>query len=123
VLTTIDLRADKPVVLIYFAPDCDHCQTLMKSFFKRISEFKKAQVLMVTFKPLNDVANFEKNYQTHKYANLIVGSESQPLYLQQFYKLQNTPFVALYDKNKNLIFSYRKDASVDDLLRRLEQIN
>ncbi len=77
---------------------------------------------MVTFKPLKDVANFEKIYQTYKYANLIVASESQPRYLQQFFKLQNTPFVALYDKTKKLVFSYRKDPSVGDLIKRLQKL-
>ncbi len=43
-LTTVDLREDKPVVLIYFAPGCDHCKTLMDDFFQKVNSFKKAQV-------------------------------------------------------------------------------
>lgn len=119
-ISTNDLKGDKPIVLIFFAPDCDHCKTLMEAFFKNVNSFKTVQVLLVTFKPLNDVANFEKRHQTYKYPNLIVASESQQLYLQQFYKLQNTPFTALYNKNKALIHSYRKDASIEDLINRIK---
>ncbi len=31
----------KPVVLIYFDPDCEHCQKLMKELFQKIDAFKK----------------------------------------------------------------------------------
>ena len=34
--TAADLPVGKPVVLIYFAPDCDHCQELIAAFFKKI---------------------------------------------------------------------------------------
>ena len=118
--STNDLRTDKPIVLIYYASNCDHCLTLMTAFFKRVTEFKNAQVLMVTFTSLQEVGVFEKKYQTGKYSYLHTGLESKPLFLQSFYKLQNTPFTALYDKAKNLVYSYKKDASVDDLLKRLK---
>jgi thiol-disulfide isomerase/thioredoxin len=118
--STSDLRPNKPTVLIYYASNCDHCLTLMTAFFKRVSEFKNAQVLMVTFTSLQDVGVFEKKYQTGKYSYLHTGLEAKPLFLQGFYKLQNTPFTALFDKNKNMVYSYKKDASVNDLLKRLK---
>ncbi len=120
--TTSNLSATKPTVLIYFAPDCDHCQTLMKAFFKKAAAFKKAQVLMVTFKPVKELTAFEKSFGTSKYSNVYVGAETKPLYLQAFYKLANTPFTALYDKNKTLIASYKKDTTVTDLIKRLKSL-
>ena len=32
-----DLDQTKPVVLIYFAPDCSHCQALMDGVFKNMA--------------------------------------------------------------------------------------
>ncbi|MEP6596330.1 MAG: redoxin domain-containing protein [Ginsengibacter sp.] len=40
-----DLSREKPVIIIYFAPDCEHCQTLMNIFFKKIQDFKNAQII------------------------------------------------------------------------------
>ena len=37
-----DLPLGKPILLIYFSPDCEHCQVFMKAFFKRANDFKKA---------------------------------------------------------------------------------
>jgi thiol-disulfide isomerase/thioredoxin len=75
-----DIPKGKPVVLIYFAPDCDHCHTLMNEFFKRAADFKSAEVIMVTFKPVSDVAAFEKSYQTSRYPNIRVGTEGTTYY-------------------------------------------
>ena len=71
----LNLPKTKPLVLIYFDPDCDHCQKLMKEFFQKIDAFKKAEIIMVTFKPVEEVAAFEKQHNTQKYPNIIVGTE------------------------------------------------
>jgi thiol-disulfide isomerase/thioredoxin len=53
--TSKDLPKNKPVVLIYFAPDCEHCQKLMAIIFKRISDFRKCELILASFKPLGDI--------------------------------------------------------------------
>ena len=115
-----DLSRQKPVIIIYFAPDCEHCQTLMNAFFKRIRDFKKAQIVMVTFKPVQEVAEFEKNYHTIKYPNIKVGTEIPVFFFRAYYKVENTPFTALYDKYGKLIISYKKETPVDDLIKHLK---
>ena len=75
---------------------------------------------MVTFKPLNEVVDFEKSYQTTKYPNIKVGIEIPIFFFRQYYNLQNTPFTALYDKHGKLIISYKKETPVDDLIKHLK---
>ena len=117
-----DLPKWKPVVIIYFAPDCEHCQTLMNAVFKKISSFKKVEIVMVTFKPLNEVGDFERNYQVYKYSNIIVGTEVPVFFLKTYYNLMNTPFTALYDKQGKYIYSYRKETPIDDLVNRVKML-
>jgi len=119
---TSAVAKNKPLVLIYFAPGCDHCQTLMRAFFKNVQQFKNADVLMVTFTSLKDVAQFEKTFETAKYPNIKAGLEKRPLFLQSFYKLQNTPFTALYDKKGQLVTSYKKEERVADLLKAMKSL-
>ncbi len=122
VFNAADLPKGKPVILIYFDPDCDHCQTLMKAFFKKINEFKKSEIILVTFKPISDVTVFEKKYQTRKYTNIKVGTEGTTFYLRMYYNLIKMPFTALYDKKGNLNYSYRTETLVDDLIKRFNQL-
>lgn len=117
-----DLSKDKPVIIIYFAPDCEHCQALMNEILTKIQNFKKAQVVMVTFKPVNEVIDFEKHYQTAKYPNIKVGIEIPIFFFKNFYNLQNTPFTALFSKQGKLIISYQKETPVDDLIKHLKSL-
>ena len=117
-----DMPPQKAVIIIYFSPDCEHCQTLMNAFFKKASDFKKAEIIMVTFKPLNEVADFEKSYQTNKYLNIIVGTEVPVFFFKMYYNLVNTPFTVLFDKQGKYIYSYRKETPIDDLVMRMKML-
>ncbi len=117
-----DLSHLKPVIIIYFAPDCEHCQKLLNEFFKKIKSFNKAQVVMVTFKPLNEVADFEKLHQATKYQNIKVGTEIPIFFFRKYYNLENTPFTVLYNKRGKLIISYKKETPVDDLIKHLKAL-
>ena len=116
------LPKGKPVVLIYFDPDCDHCQKLMDDIFKNITRFKKTEMVMATFKPVDDLQSFEKKYNPSKYPNVKVGSEATTYYLRLYYDVTTLPFTALYDKKGNLSYTYQKETPVDDLISRVEQL-
>ena len=122
IFNAAELPKTKPVVLIYFDPDCEHCQKLMKELFQKIDAFKKAEIIMVTFKPIEEVAAFEKLNNTQKHSNIIVGTEGTGFYLRNYYGLMTMPFTALYDKKGNLNYSYRKETLVDDLINRLKNL-
>src|SRR5258705_3595949 len=121
-LNAADLPKGRPLVLIYFDPDCDHCQKLMTELFKKINSFKKVQMVLVTFKPITEVAAFEKKYGTRNYPNMKVGTEGTLFYLRNYYKLIKMPFTALYDKKGNYNYSYRDETPVDDLINRLKDL-
>ncbi len=121
-LSTSRLPKTNPILLIYFSPDCDHCTTLLNQIFSRFDPFKKATILLVSFRPMNEIAEFEKTYKTAGYKNIIVGIEQPVFFLKNLYQLQSTPFTALFNKNGNLIYSYKKETDVSDLIMRLKKI-
>jgi thioredoxin-related protein len=122
IFSATELPKNKPVIVIYFDPDCDHCQKLMNDVFKKINSFKKTEIVMVTFKPVEEVAAFEKKYKTHSYSNINVGTEGTSYQLRNYYKLTNMPFTALYDKEQKFNYSYGQDISVDELIKRLKSL-
>ncbi|HEV8506011.1 MAG TPA: redoxin domain-containing protein [Chitinophagaceae bacterium] len=122
IFSAAELPKTKPVILIYFDPDCDHCQKLMKELFQKIDAFKSAEIIMVTFKPIEEVVAFEKQNNIQRHTNIVVGTEGTTFYVRNYYGLVTMPFTALYDKNGNLKYSYRKETFVDDLLKRLKNL-
>jgi thioredoxin-related protein len=120
--TNSDVKKNSPLVLIYFAPDCDHCIKLIDQLFKKIHQFDKASVVMVTFKAPNDVAWFERKYKTAQFRNITVGTEGTSYILRNYYRLDKTPFVAVYDKKGKLAFSYKNDPPADEILARFKKV-
>jgi len=122
IFSAAELPKTKPLILIYFDPECEHCQKLMKELFQKIDAFKRAEIIMVTFKSVEEVAAFEKLHNTQKYPNIVVGTEGVGFYLRNYYGLVTMPFTALYDRKGNLNYSYRKETMVDDLINRLKSL-
>ncbi len=120
--TTKDIQKNKPFVLIYFAPDCGHCTVLMDQLFKKIHQLDKATVVMVTFKSPGELAGFEKKYQTGKYPNIKVGTEGISYVLRNYYRLNKTPFTAVYNKRGLLAYSYKEETPVNEMLARLNKL-
>ena len=110
------------LIIIYFAPDCEHCQVLIHGLLKRINEFKKAQIILVSFEPLNMVLNFEKEYHLTAYPNIKCGTEIPTFYFKNLFNIAKTPFTALYNKNGKLIISYKNETPLDDLIKHLNAL-
>lgn len=117
-----DVPKGKPMILIYFDPECDHCQKLMDELFKNVDSLKKAEIVMVTYKPVIELPAFEAKYDTHRYTNIKVGTEGTGFYLRRFYGLVIMPFTALYDKEGNLNYSYKSGTPIHDLIGRLKKL-
>ena len=103
-----DLEKNIPVLIIYYAPDCEHCQALIKEVFKKFDNFKKVQIIMVTFEPLKYAAAFEESYGIKKYSNIKTGVEIPTFFFKNYYNLMNTPFTALFNKQGKMVVSYKK---------------
>jgi cytochrome oxidase Cu insertion factor (SCO1/SenC/PrrC family) len=116
------LSKNKPLIIVYFAPDCDHCLVLMDTLLKKMNQFKTSQIILVTFKPVSEVVAFEKKYGISKYPNITLGIETPIFFFRQYYRVMNTPFTALYDKNGKLVVTYRKETPVNELARQLKQL-
>ena len=122
IISSTQLPAKKPVIIIVFSPDCSHCKILMDGIFKNITSFKNAQLIMASFVSETEIKGFEQKYKTANYANIIVGSDVPVLYFQKYYKLTNTPFTVLYDKNKKWVASYKSEHAVEDLIKQLKML-
>lgn len=122
-LSTSQLSHKEPVLLIYFAPDCEHCRTLMKELLPQINAFKNVQILMPTFESPDDVRWFINHFQTNKYPNIKVGIEEPVFFLKNYYKLEHTPFTALFNKNGKLMVSYKEYTPVSELIKWVKAIS
>lgn len=114
-----NLPFEKPIIIIYFSPDCEDCLLFMDKFFNRINDFNKASVVMITYLPIENVAKFDVKYKTGRYKNITVGTEGSSFFVKDYYKIMDMPFAALYDKNGNIQISYQKNIPLNELSNKL----
>src|ERR1700692_4880324 len=46
-----NVQKDKPVMIIYFDPECEHCQHFTAELIKNISKFSNVQIVMICDAP------------------------------------------------------------------------
>jgi hypothetical protein len=117
-----DLPMGKPIVIIYFSPDCEECQALTSELITRGEEFNKASVAMITYLPVEYVTKFIAKYKLNYNPNIYVGTEGSTLFLKGYYNIEKFPFMALYTKNGDLVKTYYSEHSLDDIASRLRNL-
>ena len=118
-----DLPIGKPIIIIYFSPECHDCQSLTEKVTARISDFKGASIAMITYLSLESVLQFADKNKLDKYPNIYIGTEGNSIFVMNYYNITDFPFIALYTKNGDLIKRYyNKEVDVDDLIRRLNNL-
>jgi peroxiredoxin len=101
-----DLQPGLPVMMVYFDPDCDHCEVFIKDLQKEIGSFKNVQIVMVTYVPLPALKKFVAKTSLKATTNLRIGTEGDTFVVRYHYNIMQFPFLALHDKNGNLFATY-----------------
>lgn len=88
-------------VIIYFSPDCGHCQHEAKGLVQAMDSLKNCFFVFAAYKPLEDIKAFTDYYGLSKFENIRTGRDPR-YYIPSFYRVKYTPFIAVYD-NKGLL--------------------
>jgi len=116
-----NLPLGKNIIIVYFSPECEECHAFTSEMLKRIGDFQSASIAMITYMPLEKVKPYVAENKLYMYSNVYVGTEGNSLFVAKYYKITQFPFVALYDKNGNLVNKYTsKEVNVDDLINWLK---
>jgi thiol-disulfide isomerase/thioredoxin len=118
--TNQDVEAGKPLLIVYFSPECDHCQVFMKTFFKSADDFKNTQVLFITYLPLDRLIKFGSEYPLNKYKNIVAGTEGMSFVVRNYYEIKEMPFAVVYNKNGTLVGKYEREIPLDKIISLLK---
>ena len=113
------LKPNKPTMVMFVSVSCDHCQHQMDSLMKRIDEFKKFQIVIGIYQPLDELAAFIDRYQLKAHKNIFAGRDHKFL-LVPFYGIHNLPSMAIYDKKGNFVSKFEGTTPINKLLEKLK---
>jgi hypothetical protein len=117
-----DLPMGKPIVIIYFSPDCEECQKVTQELVGKIESYWKASVVMVTYLPVNTLAPYISKNKLYIYPNIFVGTEGDSFFLRYYYNVVRFPFIALYSKDGDLIKAYYNEVNLVDVTKMLKDL-
>ena len=113
------LPKNKQVVLIWFNPDCEHCQAETKLITEHIGEFSDAHIVMATYQPFDKMKNFYEAFEIKKYPTISMGRDKK-YYLAGYFGVKFVPFIAIYDKNYKLKKVYEGGATLEQMIEALK---
>ena len=120
IFTNQEVETGKPLLIVYFSPECDHCQVFMKSFFKRVDEFKETKVFFITYLPLDRLVKYESEFPVNKYKNIVAGTEGMSFVVRNFYEIKEMPFAILYDKKGKMIGKYEREIPLNVIINSIK---
>jgi thioredoxin-related protein len=118
--TKDELSKKSAVMLMLFNPECDHCQHETEEIIKNIDRFKNIQIVMATSMPFISMKEFMEKYKLAAYKNITVAQDTH-YFLPSYYMIRNLPFLAFYNKKKELISVFEGSMPIEKALEELKK--
>ena len=90
-----------PVVLVYFSPDCEHCQHETANILRKMDSLKDVRFYFITTDPFERLRVFRQYYHLSKYRNVVLGEDYRFSFFNKL-KPAGTPITFIYDRSKRL---------------------
>jgi thiol-disulfide isomerase/thioredoxin len=113
--TSNDLKKNKPVLIMLFNPDCDHCKHETIEILENINQLEDVEIVMATTMPLDAMRSFYERYNLRRFDNIHVGQDRN-YSLTSFYQNHLLPYLAMYDKQGKLLITFEGSRKIDDLV-------
>lgn len=101
VFNTVNIPKGRPIVLLYFSPNCPYSQAEMRNIIKNMSTLKNVWFCILTNWPFRQLKGFYAYFKLNKYPNVIVGEDFENFFPQQ-YKPIGVPFTVIFNKDQKL---------------------
>ncbi len=115
--TQQDLRKEQPTVMLFFNPDCDHCQSEADSMTKRAKDFQHVNVLWIAVADKPEMYSFDSTY--HLTFNAMTMLRDTGKKAGKLFGIKDVPSIILFDENKEVINKYAGTISADRILKEL----
>ena len=122
--TPAKLKKGHKVMIMYFSPDCPHCQHLMYDLKPKMKQLGDTEIVMITWSANYDIRaikNFRRDFGLAAYPNLIIGTEGYTMVVMKYYHVTTTPFIAICNRQGKMVKSFDKPPKAEDVLEAVKK--
>ncbi|MES2702838.1 MAG: thioredoxin fold domain-containing protein [Bacteroidota bacterium] len=117
IVNTYNIPKGRPVVLMLFDPDCQHCRELTKMLTDSMESLKHIRFYMFTSAhSMEAIKKFKEDFSLDKYSNVEAIGRDYEFFFISYYGVRHVPDFALYDENRKLVKLFENFVT-PDLLR------
>lgn len=106
------------VILVFFLPDCDHCQREARQIGNNLNAFKDYALYFVSTAPLPEQEQFGRDYNLSGRPNVSF-AQTSPEELYKHFGLFPTPTVYIYREGGRLVKVFRDETPVERIIAAL----
>jgi len=106
------------VILVFFLPDCDHCQREARQIASNLNAFKDYALYFVSTAPLPEQEQFSRDYNLSGRPNVSF-AQASPEELYKHFGLFPTPTVYIYREGGRLVKVFRDETPVERIIAAL----
>ncbi|WP_301928192.1 TlpA disulfide reductase family protein [Ferruginibacter sp.] len=115
VFSNKDLHKNKPFIIMFFSPDCEHCQKEMKELLAYKEELKNIRILMASPGSYPMIKQFYQDYGVASMPNIKMGHDDN-FALGSIFQLRTFPSIFVYDQQGKLSKAFVGNISVPAIL-------
>lgn len=118
---TIDIPKGNPSILMFFSPDCEHCQKETESIIKNMDSLRNVNLIFITVDPFDRMKVFNEFYKLSKYKNVMVGRDYSFFFPYHFQGAQ-PPYTVIYDRHKRMEAVLSSETNAHELISYLNKL-
>ncbi|MFZ9660335.1 MAG: peroxiredoxin family protein [Chitinophagaceae bacterium] len=113
-----ELKKGNSVIIMLFSPECGHCKEQTEILIKNMDKLKNTEIVMSTFQSISKMKEFCNQYKLERFPNIHMGRDVN-YFLGTYYRIKYSPFVVIYDKDRNLTRVYEGGAKIEKIMEAL----
>jgi peroxiredoxin len=117
-LDGVDIRANSlegKNILIFYNPDCDHCQRQAQAIRGRIKDFSDWSIYFIAASGETQSRKFASTYDLHEQKNIVFATAGIPEVVREMGSI-GTPSIFVYSQEGKLIKQFDGETPVGDIL-------
>jgi len=111
-------RNGKPIIMIYFNSDCEHCQSEAIEIVKNQEKFINTQILMLSSESLSKIKIFATKYKVLGIKSLQIAQISSKIAVENL-GFKAIPHILIYDAKGNLQKQFVGETKIEVILKYL----
>ena len=115
IFNTKDIPIGKASILIFFSPDCEHCQQETSDILRKMDSLKSVQFYFVSIDAMDRMRVFNEYYKINKYPNITIGRD-YTYFFPGYFKDVSPPYSVVYDKYKRMRAVFKGASTATQLI-------